>query len=95
MVAKVDEENAAMISHAVNPTGKANGFADVGLAESGTGVAAVTMHFYILERVVGPLEARWAALSKFAGKAHGQPDLSRQSATMSPSACPFPRLRFR
>ncbi|MNV34162.1 hypothetical protein D3C71_1255690 [compost metagenome] len=95
MVAKVDEENAAMISHAVNPTGKANGFADVGLAESGTGVAAVTMHFYILERVVGPLEARWAALSKFAGKAHGQPDLSRQSATMSPSACPFPCLRFR
>ncbi|CUX13362.1 conserved hypothetical protein [Agrobacterium genomosp. 5 str. CFBP 6626] len=54
MVAKVDEENAAMISHAVNPTGKANGFANVGLAESGTGVAAVTMHFYILERVVGP-----------------------------------------
>ena len=43
-----------MISHAMNPTGKANGFANVGLAESGTGVAAVTMHFYILERVVGP-----------------------------------------
>ncbi|KIV69028.1 hypothetical protein SZ54_0545 [Rhizobium sp. UR51a] len=53
------------------------------------------MHFFILERVVGPLEARWAALSKFAGKAHGQPDLSRQSATMSPSACPFPRRGFR
>jgi hypothetical protein len=44
-----------MISHAVNPTGKANGFANVGLAESGTGVAAVTMHFYILERVVGQM----------------------------------------
>ncbi|AHK01031.1 hypothetical protein X971_1141 [Agrobacterium tumefaciens LBA4213 (Ach5)] len=44
-----------MISHAMNPTGKANGFADVGLAESGTGVAAVTMHFNILERVVGQM----------------------------------------
>ena len=39
MVAKVDEENAAMISHAVHPTGKANGLSGVGLAESGTGVA--------------------------------------------------------
>jgi hypothetical protein len=38
-----------MISHTVNPAGQANGFADMRFAKSGTGVAAVTMHFVILK----------------------------------------------
>jgi hypothetical protein len=49
MVTKVDEQDATVISHAMNPTGKADSRADVGLAESGTGMAAVTMHFVILK----------------------------------------------
>ncbi len=49
MVAKVDEQQAAMVADAVNPAGKADGLADVGLAKSGTGVAAVTVHGQILE----------------------------------------------
>jgi cytochrome b561 len=55
MVTKVDEQDAAMISHAMNPTGKADSRADVGLAKSGTGVAAVTMHFVILKHAAALL----------------------------------------
>ncbi|MNH90057.1 hypothetical protein D3C73_425900 [compost metagenome] len=65
MVAKVDEENAAMISHTMDPAGNADIGADIRLAEGCTGVAAVTMHvFYpglMLER---PFTACEAARSK-------------------------------
>jgi hypothetical protein len=44
MVAKVDEENAAMISYTMDPAGDADIGADIRLAEGCTGVAAVTMH---------------------------------------------------
>jgi hypothetical protein len=44
MVAKVDEQNATMVTDAVDPAGQADGRADIGLLQGGTGVAAVTVH---------------------------------------------------
>ena len=46
MVAKVDEENAAMIAHAVDPSGYADDRSCVRLAEGSACVAAVTVHVY-------------------------------------------------
>jgi hypothetical protein len=44
MIAKVDEENAAMVTNAVNPAGNPDIGADIRLAEGCACVAAVTMH---------------------------------------------------
>jgi hypothetical protein len=49
MVAKVNEQQAAVVAYAMDPAGQANGLADIGFAKSGTSVAAVTMHHIILE----------------------------------------------
>jgi len=78
MVAKIDEQQAAMIANAMDPAGNADGLPDIGFAKSGTSVAAVTMHDIILEprgRAATPKRA--AAASKSGGKAHGEADLSR------------------
>lgn len=60
MVAQVDEEHAAVIADAVNPAGKANGGADIRLAEGGTGVAAVTVHRIVPELLKGRAARRTA-----------------------------------
>ena len=44
MVAQVDEQQAAMVAHAVDPARQADVRADVGLAKGGAGVAAIAMH---------------------------------------------------
>ena len=44
MVPEVDEQEAAMVADAVRPAGKPDRLADIGLAEGGTGVAAVAVH---------------------------------------------------
>ena len=44
MVAQVDEQQAAMIAHAMDPAGNADGAADIGLPQCGAGMAPVTMH---------------------------------------------------
>ncbi len=44
VVAQVDEQQAAMVAHAMHPARQANGGADVALSQLGTGMAAVTMH---------------------------------------------------
>src|SRR5690606_32726987 len=44
MVAQVDEEEAAMVAHAMDPAREADGLADIGLSQLCAGVAAVTMH---------------------------------------------------
>jgi hypothetical protein len=79
VIAQVDEQHAAMIADAVNPAGKANGGADIRLAESGTGVAAVTVHRLVLElqKAAQLVKRRTAAWSKSGGKAHDAPVLSR------------------
>jgi hypothetical protein len=45
VVAQIDKQHAAVISHAMHPTGQADGGTDIGLPKGGTGVAAVTVHF--------------------------------------------------
>ena len=44
MVAQVDEQEAAMVAHAMDPAGKADGGADVGLAQLATVMASIGMH---------------------------------------------------
>jgi len=44
MVAQVDEQQAAMVAHAVHPAGNPDGGAGVILAERGAGVGTVAMH---------------------------------------------------
>ena len=48
MIAKIDEENAAMVTDAVNPSGKANVRTNVRLAKGCAGMAAVTVHDFCL-----------------------------------------------
>ena len=67
VVAQVDEQQAAMVAHAVHPARQADGLADVGLAQVRAGVAAVAMHGHVLVRaLVGAGNARPAR--KFARK---------------------------
>ena len=44
MVAKVDEEQAAMVADAMHPAGQADGLADVVGAERAAGMGSVTVH---------------------------------------------------
>ena len=44
MVAQVDEQQAAMVAHAVHPARQADGLADIGFAEFGAVMAAVAVH---------------------------------------------------
>ena len=44
MVAQVDEQQAAMVAHAMHPAREADIGADIRLTEGGAGVAAVTVH---------------------------------------------------
>jgi hypothetical protein len=47
-----------MVANAVNPAGDPDGLADVGFAESGACVAAVTVHHIILEPRVASARAK-------------------------------------
>ena len=44
VVAQVDEENAAVVAHAMHPAGEPDLFVDVALAERAAGVGAIAMH---------------------------------------------------
>ena len=44
MVAKVDEQHAAMVAHAMHPARQADRLSDVGCVKCGTSVAAVSVH---------------------------------------------------
>ena len=44
MIAKVDEQHAAMVTLAVDPAGKADLFSDIGSAELAAIVGAIRMH---------------------------------------------------
>jgi hypothetical protein len=68
MVTKIDEKNATMVTDAVDPAGKANGRADIGLLQGGTGVAAVTVHFEFLESRVPARETGLADRGKIGRK---------------------------
>jgi hypothetical protein len=49
MVAQVNEQHAAMVSHAVHPAGKADGFANIGGGEVVAFVAAEGVHGFVLK----------------------------------------------
>ena len=67
-----------MVADAVNPARKTNGLADIGLAEGGAGVAAVTVHRGILKYVRDTREESGAfTQEKSGGKAHDEARLSR------------------
>ena len=44
VVAQIDEQHAAMVAHAVHPSGEADGLAHIGLRQVGAAVAAVSVH---------------------------------------------------
>ena len=44
MIAQIDEEQTAMVAHAMHPSRKANGLANIFDGQVGTGVAAIGMH---------------------------------------------------
>jgi hypothetical protein len=44
VVAQVDEQQAAVVAYAMDPAGKADGLADIGLPQLSAGVAAVAVH---------------------------------------------------
>ena len=44
MIAQIDEQQAAVVTHTVHPAGEANGFADLARAQGAACVASVNMH---------------------------------------------------
>ena len=47
MVAQVDKNNAAVVTHAVNPAGQFYGLADIGFPQFSTCVASIFSHFFL------------------------------------------------
>ncbi len=77
MIAQIDEQEAAMVAHAMHPAGQAHIRAHVGFSEFGAGMAAIAMHGHIirvLEFVLGRGRNR---PGRSARKAHERYDLSR------------------
>jgi hypothetical protein len=60
MVAQVDEKQAAMIAHAMDPAGQADILADIRFPEGGAGVAAVAVHGIFPDFSVNGAAALWA-----------------------------------
>src|ERR1043165_7735566 len=72
MIAQVDEQHAAVIAHAMHPSGEPHGLADVALAQGAAGVGSIAMH---------DCPGNW---EKARGKAHAGLDLSRKTAPRQP-----------
>jgi hypothetical protein len=67
MVAQVDEEEPAMIAHAVHPAGEADASADVVLAKRAAIVSAIEVHGPESERAVPRAEWKIAAEQRMGG----------------------------
>ena len=92
VVAQVDEQQAAVVAHPMDPAGKAHGLADIGGLEGATGMAAIAVHGRSLGR---EMVARRAEMPGFRRprKAHASACLSRPAPLPHPMAPRTPRPR--
>ena len=87
VVAQIDEENAAVVAHAVHPAGEPDLFVDVALAERAAGVGAIAMHSGVRRK--RPLRGRARALNRAHNRTAPRP-MSRLRGLMRFSRCKHP-----